>query len=130
MEPKHILVTGSSRGIGLATAPALAAQGHAVWLHGRSERRGRAVIEQLQSELPDARLGFLAADFGSLAEVRRLADSYRQRAARLDVLINNAGCACFSRQLTRDGFEATFAVNHLAPFLLTLQLLPMLLASA
>jgi NAD(P)-dependent dehydrogenase (short-subunit alcohol dehydrogenase family) len=127
--PLHILVTGATRGLGLATVRALIGQGHCVILHGRDERQGRAVLAQLNAERPAHPPQLLLADFRSLAEVRELARACIACAPRLDVLINNAGGAFFSRQLTRDGFEATFAVNHLAPFLLTKLLLPRLEAS-
>src|SRR5581483_11829810 len=93
-------------------------------------RRGRAVVAELLAERPAQPPQLMLADFRSLAEVRALALSCLAAAPRLDVLINNAGGAFFSRQLTRDGFEQTFAVNHLAPFLLTKLMLPRLEASA
>jgi len=124
------MVTGATRGLGLATARSLVRQGHCVLLHGRDERRGRAVIAELLAERPACPPQLLLADFRSLAEVRELALGVLTTVPRLDVLINNAGGAFFSRQLTRDGFEMTFAVNHLAPFLLTNLLLPQLLTSS
>lgn len=127
---QYTLVTGATSGLGLATARALIRQGHRVLLHGRDERRGRAIISELLAERPAHAPQLLLADFRSLAEVRQLALSCLAAAPRLDVLINNAGGAFFSRELTRDGLEQTFAVNHLAPFLLTTLLLPRLQASA
>jgi retinol dehydrogenase 12 len=124
-----ILVTGATSGLGLATARALLRQGHRVLLHGRDERRGRAIVSELLAERPAHAPQLLLADFRSLAEVRQLALSCLAAAPRLDVLINNAG-GLFSRALTRDGLEQTFAVNYLAPFLLTTLLLPRLQASA
>jgi NAD(P)-dependent dehydrogenase (short-subunit alcohol dehydrogenase family) len=124
-----ILVTGATGGLGLATARALVRAGHRVLLHGRDERRGRAALAQLSAAEPAHAPQLLLADFRSLAEVRELARSCLDAVPRLDVLINNAGAAFFSRELTRDGLEATFAVNHLAPFLLTKLLLPRLEAS-
>src|SRR5579871_1588260 len=124
------MVTGATRGLGLATARSLVRQGHCVLLHGRDERGGRAVIAELLAERPACAPQLLLADFRSLAEVRDLAMRVLATVPRLDVLVNNAGGAFFSRRLTRDGFETTFAVNHLAPFLLTNLLLPRLLASS
>ena len=128
-----VLVTGATDGIGRATAVELARRGATVLVHGRDPARGRAVVDEANA-LPgapgDAEL--LLADLASLAEVRRLADAVRARGKRLDVLLNNAGVALrgTKRQLSVDGFELTFAVNHLAHFLLTTALLDELRASA
>jgi NAD(P)-dependent dehydrogenase (short-subunit alcohol dehydrogenase family) len=127
---KTILVTGATDGIGLETATVLAVLGHRVLLHGRSEAKGRAALAAIRKLSPQAAVQFLKADFASLTEVRALAEQVRAEAPRLDVLINNAGCSFFTRSVSVDGHEATFAVNHLAPFLLTHLLLDRLAASA
>ena len=119
---KTVLVTGSTDGVGRLVARRLADQGSRVLIHGRDRTRG----EQLLKEIRAADRGsaaFLPADFSSLAEVRRLADTVRQECDRLDVLINNAGIgsggSAGKREASQDGYELRFAVNYLAGFLLT-----------
>jgi NAD(P)-dependent dehydrogenase (short-subunit alcohol dehydrogenase family) len=124
-----ILVTGATDGIGLATAEALASQGHRVLMHGRNATKGQAAVEAVRAAAGNGEVSFLQANFASLAQVRRLAADL-DALPRLDVLINNAGCINFSRSVTTDGFETTFAVNHLAPFLLTRLLLTRIRDSA
>src|SRR5580698_9651893 len=124
-----ILVTGATDGLGLATASALAAQGHRVLLHGRNAAKGETALATVRAAARGGGdVSFLRADFASLAEVSGLAAQLGSL-PRLDVLINNAGGINLSRRETPDGFESTFAVNHLAPFLLTSLLLPKLRAS-
>jgi retinol dehydrogenase 12 len=124
-----ILVTGATDGIGLATAEALAVQGHRVLMHGRNATKGQAAVEAVRAAAGNGEVRFLHADFASLAQIRNLAEELRAL-PRLDVLVNNAGCINFSRSVTADGFETTFAVNHLAPFLLTWLLLSKIRDSA
>jgi retinol dehydrogenase 12 len=128
MDSKTILITGATNGIGLYAAKALAAFRHTVILHGRNAGKGLAAMAAIRDEVPQARLQFMQADFASLIEVRRLAAEVAAL-PRLDVLINNAGGMHFQRSLTRDGFETTLGVNHLAPFLLTNLLLDKLQAA-
>ena len=119
---KTIIITGSSDGIGAAAARRLSAAGHSVVIVGRSSDKTAAIARELGSD-------HFLADFGNLDEVRRLADDIAQRYSRIDVLANNAGGVFGDARRTVDGFEKTFQVNHLAPFLLTNLLMPLLTAS-
>lgn len=124
------LVTGSTDGVGRRVATRLGARGARVFVHGRDRERGARVVSEIASGGGTAT--FLPADFADLAEVRRLAAAVRQTTDRLDILINNAGIGTAGgvRQESADGFELRFAVNHLAGFLLTSLLLPLIRASA
>jgi NAD(P)-dependent dehydrogenase (short-subunit alcohol dehydrogenase family) len=119
-----ILVTGATSGLGLETARAFVQRGASVVVTGRSAERSAAAAAAVSAA------GWLAADFADLDQVAALADEFRRRYDRLDLLVNNAGAVFPRRRLTRDGVEMTFAVNHLAAFVLTTQLLDMLVASA
>ncbi|GAB4492571.1 MAG: SDR family oxidoreductase [Anaerolineales bacterium] len=127
---KIMLVTGASDGIGKATALELARRGALVILHGRSLERLEQTQEEIASQVPGAQTEIVLADLASLEQVRGLALEVEARFDRLDVLIHNAGVFMKERQLSADGFEMTLAVNHLAPFLLTWELLPLLEESA
>ena len=126
---KTILVTGSTDGIGKATASALAEQGCGVIVHGRNDAKARSAQQNLFDVTGNPNIQAVSADFSSLAQVRELA-SRLSDLPKLDVLINNAAIATNSRSLTEDGFESTFGINHLAPFLLTNLLLGLLQNSA
>jgi NAD(P)-dependent dehydrogenase (short-subunit alcohol dehydrogenase family) len=118
MKGKTVLVTGATDGIGKATALQLAGLGARVIIHGRSTARLQQAANEIHETtglLPDT----LEADFSSLARVRECAEEIIKRFPRLNVLVHNAGVFAAERKLTVDGFETTFAVNHLAPFLLT-----------
>jgi NAD(P)-dependent dehydrogenase (short-subunit alcohol dehydrogenase family) len=106
-------------GIGKAAAYGLAIKGARLLVHGRDPDKGARAVAELKARSGNPAIEFLPADFGSLAEVRRLAASVLERTPRIDVLINNAGGIYVKRALSKDGYEMTFAVNHLAPFLLT-----------
>jgi len=123
------LVTGATDGIGRATAHALAGQGATVLLHGRSEAKLAAVSASIRTETGSDDLHTFVADFASLAAVAGLADEVVDRFPNLNVLVNNAGHITDHWQLSADGYELTFAVNYLAPVLLTLRLLGTLEAS-
>ena len=135
IDEQTILITGSTDGLGRATARELAALGATVLLHGRSRQR----IEESRSEIVAATgnrniRGYLA-DFSELAQVRRLAEEVRRANPRLEMLVNNAGIGAGNlkearREVSADGVELRFAVNYLAPFLLTRLLLPLLKDSA
>ena len=130
-----ILVTGATDGMGKRVVRDLAAEGATVLLHGRSPERGEAATREIREETGNDKLRYYPADFSSLEEVRRLADEIHSDNERLDVLINNAGIGAgpsggANRQEGKDGYELRFAVNYLAPFLLTNLLLPLLRDSA
>ena len=120
----NILVTGATDGIGRQTALELGRLGHSVLVHGRSAAKADATATALRQEAPQARFTPVHADLGRLDDVRRLGSELGD--AKLDVLLHNAGVFQKTREVTVDGFEVTFAVNHLAPFLLTHLLLPSL----
>jgi retinol dehydrogenase 12 len=118
MNGKTCLVTGATHGIGLVTAHALAAAGAAVLVHGRDDDLGARVVANIARVSGNRAVRFVRADFMHLDEVRELAGRLA-RLPRLDVLINNAGLIDPARRCTAEGYDATFGVNHLAPFLLT-----------
>lgn len=124
------VVTGGNSGIGLESVRALAARGATVALVARDGGKGESAARAIRARQAGARVDVLVADLASLAQVRRLAAEITQRYPALHVLINNAGLMLDRRRLTSDGFEMTFAVNYLAPFLLTNLLLGRLIASA
>jgi len=127
---RTVLVTGGTSGLGLITARELLRTGARVVITARDEKKGAAVAEQLQRETGNARVEVLRCDFSSLQSIRDAAADYRRRNDRLHVLVNNAGGINPKRQLSVDGFELTFAVNHLGYFLFTNLLLDLLKKSA
>jgi retinol dehydrogenase-12 len=127
---KICVVTGATSGIGRVTARALAERGASVVVVGRSRERCEATVETIRRAVAEPRVEFLLADLSSQAEIRRLAREVQARYPRLDVLVNNAGAMFMRRQESVDGIEMTFALNHLAYFLLTNLLLDRLKASA
>jgi retinol dehydrogenase 12 len=130
MTGKVALVTGGTSGLGLATATALARAGAAVVIVGRNEARGASAVSTIADVTGNEDVSFVAADLSSQAAVRGVAAGFRQRHARLDVLVNNAGAMHAVRRESVDGIELTLALDHLAPFLLTTLLLGELEAAA
>jgi retinol dehydrogenase 14 len=130
MAGRACLVTGATSGIGKATAAGLARLGADLLLVARDPARGAATVAELQAANDGARVELLIADLASQASIRGLAEEVNRGQPRLDVLVNNAGGYWATRHTTVDGLELTFAVNHLAYFLLTNLLVDLLRASA
>lgn len=128
-----ILVTGATDGLGKQVVRDLAAQGATILLHGRSREKGENTLQKIRDATGNKKLIYYNADFSSLDAVRRLTEEIQGNQARLDVLINNAGIGAgprkARREISTDGYELRFAVNYLAPFLLTHRLLPLLCRS-
>jgi len=128
--PATAVVTGASSGIGFEIARTLVRQGVRTWVVARPSDRAREATARLNEASPDGDLATLApADLSSLSDVRRLARELAAAAPRLDLLVNNAGAYVHERSLTDDGFERTWALNHLSPFLLTHLVMDELMAS-
>src|SRR5436309_5767669 len=130
LQEKICLVTGSTSGIGKVTARELANRGASVVLVSRSRAKGEATQAEIKQATGNQHVELLVADLSVLEDVRRLATEFQHTYSHLHLLVNNAGGAYPTRTLTPDGFEATLAVNYLAPFLLTELLLDTLKASA
>lgn len=130
MDGKVCLVTGATSGIGRATVQALAGLGATVAIVGRDPARGEAIATKIARATGNDRVDVFLADLSSQHSVRELARSFRDAHDRLHVLVNCAGAFYRDRQVTPDGLELTFALNHLAYFLLTNLLLDVLAASA
>ena len=130
MAGKTVLITGGNGGIGQAAAIALASIGARVGITGRDRARADRAAAAITSASGNAAVDVFVADMSSQAEVRRLANEVLTAYPRLDVLLNNVGGFWAHRHVTADGLEHTFALNHLAPFLLTSLLLERLKASA
>ena len=113
------MVTGATSGIGAATALALAGKGICTILVGRSQKKCEKVVNRIRKETDNSSVEYFLADLSSQQEIFHLAGQFRERYQVLDILINNAGAKFVSRLETADGYEMTFALNHLAYFLLT-----------
>ena len=127
---KRVVITGATSGIGLAAAEALAALGARLTIVARNEAKASHAAARIQAAGRGATADVLLADLASQASVRRLGAEVLDRYPSVDVLVNNAGAVYSRRRLTEDGVELTWAVNHLAPFLLTSLLLDRLTHSA
>jgi len=130
MGGKVVLITGGNAGIGKETAIGLAKLGATVVITSRNAERGRDALAEIKQRSGSDRVDVMQLDLASLASVRSFADAFLARYDRLDVLVENAGLVLGSRNVTEDGFETTFQVNHLGHFLLTELLRDRLVASA
>ena len=130
MDGKTVLITGATDGIGKQAAKELAKMGATMVLVGRNEDKCTQAVEEVNAFSGNQRASYLLADLSSMSSVKELAENFQAGFSRLDVLVNNAGGAFLSRRITEDGFEKTFALNHLAYFLLTDLLLEMLKENA
>src|SRR5918995_7135359 len=118
MKGKICLITGGTNGIGKSTAHKLARMGATVVIVGRDARKTSQVVEEIRVASGNDKVDSLMADLSSQRDVRRLANEFEGKYSHLDVLLNNAGAVFMRRELSVDGIEMTFALNHLAPFLL------------
>ncbi|MFH0735743.1 MAG: SDR family oxidoreductase [bacterium] len=123
---KIILITGSTDGIGKTTAKLLAKNDNKIIIHGRNEEKCVNTVNEIIKAAGNKNIEYVIGDFASLNSVKKMADDVLNKYPYINVLINNAGIYAKNKVLTVDGFESTFAVNHLAPFLLTGLLLPLL----
>jgi NAD(P)-dependent dehydrogenase (short-subunit alcohol dehydrogenase family) len=130
MGEKVCLITGATSGLGKATVTGLANMGASVVMVGRDRGRGEAALAEIKEKSANASVDLMLADLSSQEDIRRLADNFKEAYPQLDVLVNNAGVIRSKRITTADGLETTFAVNHLAPYLLTNLLLDVLKANA
>ena len=130
MDGRVCLITGANNGIGRETALGLARMGATVIMVSRDAAKGEAALAEVRQQSGNDRVTLLIADLASLKSVRQLAEDFRGQHQELHVLINNAGALNSQRALSVDGYELTFAVNHLAHFLLTTLLLDLIKASS
>jgi len=130
MEGKIVVITGGNSGLGKATATALANAGAKVILACRDALKAHAAIDEIQAGSPNADVEFMPLNLADLNSVKQFALLFQSKYDRLDVLINNAGVIFLRKQLTEDGLEAQFGINHLGHFLLTMLLLDTLKKSA
>jgi len=130
LDGKVILVTGATGGVGEATTRALAGMGATLVMVGRNPEKCQQVADEIKAKTGNPGVSYLVGDLSAQADVRRMAGEFKQQFSRLDVLVNNAGAFFLARRESADGIEMTFALNHLAYFLLTELLLEVLVASA
>ena len=122
---KLALVTGANSGMGMATAAALADMGATVVMLCRNEKRGKEAFRIL-SKKSNRKLDLMYCDLGDFSSIRAFADEFRSKYSKLDILVNNAGFISLDRQLTKDGLERQFGVNHIGHFLLTMKLIDLI----
>src|SRR2546425_5158426 len=124
MKGRVCLITGANSGIGKATALELAGMGATLVIVARDKQKGENAMSEIRSDTGNNSIELLLADLSSLQSARELAQQFQAKYSKLHVLINNAGLFNQRRRVTPDDYEATFAINYLAPFLLTHLLLP------
>ena len=127
---KVCVVTGSNSGIGKETSLALAEMGATVVMVVRNQERGKKALDEIVTQTGNHSVSLMLCDMSSMASIRSFARDFKTKHNQLNVLINNAGAEFVKRQVTSEGFERTFAVDYLAPFLLTHELLDLLKAGA
>ena len=130
LKGKICIITGATSGVGKETAKALAKKGATVVLPVRNSMKGDTLKDEILAETPDAKLDFMHCNLASFESIRQFAKEFKAKYNKLHILINNAGIWESKRNLSEDGIEMNFAVNHLAPFLLTHLLLDTIKKSA
>ncbi|MEM6614318.1 MAG: SDR family NAD(P)-dependent oxidoreductase [Cyanobacteria bacterium P01_C01_bin.72] len=123
---KTILITGSTDGIGKLVAIKLALEGHEIYLHGRNSEKLATVVAEIKKQANNANIKGLVADFADLDAVKQMSKQIKKELSKIDVLINNAGVYNSSQGQNNDGLDMRFAVNYLAPFVFTNELIPLL----
>jgi retinol dehydrogenase 12 len=126
LQGKIFLVTGATEGIGKAAALHFAKRGAELVIVGRNKEKSEQVLAELARHSSQNKISLLLGDMSSLADIRKVAAQFKEKHDRLDVLVNNAGAVFSDKKLSTDGYEMTFALNHLGYFLLTQELLPLL----
>ena len=126
MQQKNIIITGATDGIGLAAAKSIASKGYHIGLVGRNPDKGKKAIEEIIAHSGNENLNFFECDLSLVANVKDLADRIKQKHSKIDVLLNNAGGANKTKQITSEGLEKTFATNQMNYFALSTELLNIL----
>lgn len=130
LQGKICLVTGATGGIGRVTARELAKMGAEVTFVARNQQKADETLAEIRAAAPNAKVDVILADLSELSQVRKAAAEFKRKHDKLHLLVNNAGAVNMNRAVTKDGHELTFAVNHLAYFVMTNELLPLLKAAA
>lgn len=126
MNNKICVITGATSGIGRQTALQMAQKGYSIQVVGRNKSKCEAVLKEIESILPNGGHQYFVGDFEKIGDVKMLANLILKNLSKIDVLINNAGCVYQAKQLSELGIEQTLHTNHLAPFLFTSRLMPLL----